>query len=44
MDLKIVQTILQFLSRVDLKGAESLAFVECIQALNKLLPEVKKPD
>ena len=37
MKKELVQTILNFLARVDLKGSETPTFMECIQELNKLL-------
>lgn len=41
MDKQIAKIILDFLARVDLKGAETPVFMECISELNKLFE--KKP-
>lgn len=41
------QMILQFLQRVDLKGAEALAMAECMMVLRALAmpePPVEKPE
>ncbi len=43
MDPKIIQAIIQFMQRADLKGAEVPAFVSCINELQKLNAE-KPPE
>ena len=42
MDKQTIENLLKFLQRVDLKGNEVPAFLECTQKLNNLLQEEKK--
>jgi len=42
MNKKIIENTIKFMQRVDLKGNEVGAFVECIQLLTKLANEEKE--
>jgi hypothetical protein len=44
MDSRIINNIIQFLNRTDLKWNEVPLYIECIQALNKELDNNNKTD